>query len=443
MNLNLFILQSQKDMSSVSKLLLACFLMFTFVGFGQSTSDKLRREQVRLEQKISDTKFLLSKSQTEKETSLNELKVIENQIIYREQLLKNYDNQIRAAELTVQSKSQQIDLLHAKIDRLKKQYASLLIYAYKHRNKYGKMMSIISSGSYFEAVKRTKYLERISEIQQQQFLAIQQNQALIKEEIIAIEKEKKYKVAIIHEKSKEKAAIESDRKKQQEVYQKFKREESILIAKLAEEEQNKKVLRERINTAIRNEIAAAEAKRQKAETKRKRLAAEKAALKTNTPTVANRPEPTFSETKESMRLNTSFKGNKGRLPWPVDKGSITENFGKNAHSTLRNVTTNNRGIDISTPKNAQVRAVFEGEVTSVLKIPGAGKVVIIKHGNYRTVYSNLQDTYVISGMKVSTKKVIGSLLLDEARNMSIAHFEIHHVVGSTVTCLNPALWVSH
>ena len=429
-------------MNSVSRLLLTCFLTFTFVGFGQSTSDKLKREQARLEQKISDTKFLLSKSQTAKETSLNELKVIENQIIYREQLLKNYDNQIRAAELTVQSKTQQIDLLHEKIERLKKQYEALLLYAYKHRNKYGKMMSIFSSGSYFEAVKRAKYLERISEIQQQQFLAIQQNQALIKEEIKAMEKEKQYKVAIIQEKSKEKDAIESDRKKQQEVYQKFKLEESILIAKLAEEEQNKKVLRDRINTAIRNEIAAAEARRKKKEAERKRLAAEKAAANA-TATVANRPEPTFSETNESMRLNTSFKGNKGRLPWPVDKGSITENFGKNAHSTLRNVTTNNRGIDISTPKNAQVRAVFEGEVTSVLKIPGAGKVVIIKHGDYRTVYSNLQDTYVISGMKVSTKKVIGSLLLDEARNMSVAHFEIHHVVGSTVTCLNPALWVSH
>ena len=103
-------------MNSVSRLLLTCFLTFTFVGFGQSTSDKLKREQARLEQKISDTKFLLSKSQTAKETSLNELKVIENQIIYREQLLKNYDNQIRAAELTVQSKTQQIDLLHEKIE---------------------------------------------------------------------------------------------------------------------------------------------------------------------------------------------------------------------------------------------------------------------------------------------------------------------------------------
>ncbi len=441
MSLSLFISQYQKDMISVNKILLVCFLLLTLIGFGQPTSDKLRREQVRLEQKISDTKFLLSKSQSAKETSLNELKVIENQIIYREQLLKNYDNQIRAAELTIQSKSQQIELLHGKIDRLKKQYTELLIYAYKRRNKYGKMMSIVSSGSYFEAVKRAKYLERISEIQQKQFLAIKQNQLLIKAEIITIEKEKQYKVALIKDKIKEKAAIEFDRKKQQEVYQKFKSEESLLITKLAEEERSKAILRERINTAIRNEIAAAEARRKRAEAERKRLEAENA--KSNTPTVAKKSEPTFSETKESTKLSASFEGNKGRLPWPVDKGSITESFGKNAHPTLRNVTTNNRGIDISTPKNAQVRAIFEGEVTSVLNIPGAGKVVIIKHGNYRTVYSNLQDTYVISGMKVSTKKVIGSLLLDVTLNMSIAHFEIHHVVGNVVKCLNPTLWVSH
>lgn len=445
MNLNLFISQYLKDMNSVNKLLLLCFLLFTFVGFGQSTSEKLKREQERLERKISDTKQLLSKSQSATETSLNELKVIENQIVYREQLLKNYDNQIRGAELTVQSKGQQIEMLHAKIDRLKKQYAELLVYAYKHRNKYGKMMYIFSSGSYFEAVKRTKYLERISEIQQKQFLAIQQNQSLIKEEIVAIEKEKQYKVAIIQEKSKEKAAIESDRIKQEEVYKKFREEESVLVAKLAEEERSKAVLRERINTAIRNEIAAAEARRKKAEAERKRIEAAnaKANAKPNAPAVASKPEPTFSETKEAAKLSASFEGNKGRLPWPVDKGSITENFGKNAHPTLKNVTTNNRGIDISTPKNAQVRSVFEGEVTSVLNIPGAGKVVIIKHGNYRTVYSNLQDTYVTSGMKVSTKKVIGSLLSEAKQNMSIAHFEIHHVVGSAVTCLNPSLWVSH
>lgn len=433
-------------MSAVNRFVIVAFVFVTSFTFSQSTSEKLKREQDRLEQKINDTKLLLSKSQTNTASSLNELKVIENQITFREQLLKNYDNQIRGAELNVQKKSGQISELSEKITELKKQYKLLLIYAYKHRNKYGKLMYLFSSEDYYEAVKRQKYLERISEIQQKQFLVIQQNQSLIKKEIDAIEKEKKYKLSIMSEKSKEKAAIEQDRIKQQDVYAKFKQEEGAIIAQLKEDERKKAVLRDQINAAIKKEIAEAEAKRKREEEARRKAAAAAAAKNPTT----TKPEEikeaetiAFEETKESAKLSASFEGNKGRLPWPVDKGSITEGFGKNPHPTLSNVFTNNRGIDISSPKNAQVRAIFDGEVTSVLSIPGAGKVVIIKHGNYRTVYSNLKDTYVSVGTKVTTKKVIGSLLSIDKQNISVSHFEIHHVVGSEVTCLNPTLWVSH
>ncbi len=417
-------------MRNVSKFLLV-FLFFTFGVNAQSTSEKLKREQARLERKIADTKLLLSKSKSNTEASLNELKMIENQIAYREQLLKNYDNQIRSAELNIAKKGQEIEELYAKIERLKEQYKKLLIYSYKKRNKFSKMMYVVSAESYYEALKRKKYLERIAEIQQKQFLVIQQNQALIKKEIEEIEKEKAYKQKVVAEKSKEKAAILEDKKKQEEIYLKFKAQENELIAKLKEEERKKQVLRKRINTAIQKEIAEAEARRRKAEAERKK----------NNPTVANKPD--FTETKESMRLSKSFEGNKGRLPWPVAKGTITEKFGKNPHPTLKNVYTNNRGIDISAPKNAQVRAVFDGVVTSVLNIPGAGKVIIIKHGNYRTVYSNLKDTYVTKGDVVTTKKVIGSLLSSDNQNVSVVHFELHKVSGNNVECLNPSLWVTH
>ncbi len=202
------------------------------------------------------------------------------------------------------------------------------------------------------------------------------------------------------------------------------------------------MLQEQISQAIRREIAEAEAKRKKAEEAAKAAAKENPTAATTT-TSSPAVTAAFEDTKEVEALSKSFEGNRGKLPWPVEKGTVTESFGKNAHPTLKNVYTNNRGIDISAPKNAQVRAVFEGEVTSVLNIPGAGKVIIIKHGNYRTVYTNLQETYVKIGQKVSTKKVIGSLLAKDGESMSIAHFEIHHVNGSTVTCLNPTLWVAH
>lgn len=407
----------------------------------QSSSEKLKRDQDKLEKKIADTRLLLDKSKSKTSASLNDLRVIENQIKYREQLVRNFDNQIRSAELKVDRKEKQIAELGEKIETLKKQYKRLLLYAYKHRNKYGQMMYIFSADSYYEAVKRNKYLEKIQDIQQKQFTLIKQHQSLISAEISGIKDEKAKKLVMIDEKKKERSAIEDDKIKQEEIYQKFKQEEDQILVRLKKEQVERAELKRRVSEAIRNEIAAAESTRKKKESEAKKNEPEK---NESTPSAGPAKEATasYEETKELELLSKNFEGNRGRLPWPVDKGTITEHFGKNAHPTLKNVFTNNRGIDISAPKNAQIRAVFEGEVTSVLSIPGAGKVVIIKHGNYRTVYSNLNETYVKTGQKVTTKKLIGSLLTTNNQNNSVAHFEIHQVVGTVVNCLNPSLWIS-
>ena len=417
-------------MENVSKLFLILLLLSIGSASAQVSSKKLKQEQNRLESKIANTKMLLKKTQNDKSASLNELKVIENQISYREQLLKNYDNQIRGAELKVEQKTKQIEDYEAKVEKLKQQYKRLIVYAYKNRNKYGKMMYIFAAQSYYDAIKRNNYLKRVSEIQENQFIAIEQHKELIADEIVEIEKERKNKLEVIADKKKERAAIEEDRIRAENIYKEFKQEEEEILAKLKEEEKRRRLLKEQIAAAIQREIEIAEAKRK----------AEEAAGSSSSSTAST---PTFESTKEVAALSANFEGNRGKLPWPVDSGTITEKFGTNPHPTLKNVTTNNRGIDISAPKNSQVRCVFEGEVTSVLNIPGAGKVVIIKHGNYRTVYSNLQDTFVAVGDKVSTKKVIGSLLTKKNQNISIVHFEIHKVSGTNVTCLNPSLWVAH
>jgi septal ring factor EnvC (AmiA/AmiB activator) len=435
-------------MKNVSKLLFLIVLLVTSNHAGAQSSEKLKTEQDRLAKKISNTKSLLDKVKTNTEASLNELKIIDKQIQFREDLVRNFDNQIRGAESKISEKDKEIIKLTDKLGRLKTQYKKLLIYAYKHRNKYGQLMYIFSSGSYFEAIKRNNYLKRVSEMQHKQFLIILQHQGLIKNEIQTIQKEKEYKVQILDEKKIERDQISKDKVKQEAVYKKFKSEEGKLYAQLKEDERKKAELNQKISAAIQKEIAAAEAKRKKAEeaARKKSTTAATTAGGTApaTTTAAEKKETTtFTETKESAALNKSFEGNKGKLPWPVEKGTITEGFGRNNHPTLPNVVTNNNGIDISAPKNAQVRAVFEGEVTSVLNIPGAGKVVIIKHGNYRTVYSNLQDTYVSAGSKVSTKQAIGSLLNKENSSVSLAHFEIHQVVGTVVNCLNPSLWVAN
>ena len=146
------------------------------------------------------------------------------------------------------------------------------------------------------------------------------------------------------------------------------------------------------------------------------------------------------ESSEGKIISNKFQNNKGSLPWPVSRGSITERFGKNQHPTLKGVYTNNNGIDISCPQESIIRAVFEGEVTSVFTIPGAGKVVILKHGNFRTVYSNLKETKVSTGTRISTKQPLG-VVLNEGGDLGVLHFEVHQVSGASTKSLNPSLWI--
>lgn len=442
-------------MKFVNKFLILLFIFCGTFAFSQKTSDKLRKEQERLEKNIAQTKSLLDKTKSSTEATLNELKIIDNQIKYREKLLNNFDNQIRNAELKIEQKDQQVIELEARILKLKEQYKQLLIYAYKHRSKEGKMMYIFSADSYYEALKRNKYLEKVAEIQEKQRLIILQNTKLIQSEKISLQQEKELKSKVADEKRVEREAILKDKVKQQSTFEVLKGKESKLMAELIAEEKKKAVIQLKIKEAIEKEILAAEKLR-----KEKAAAAEKARLAkvaaakakaekegktvpTTTPEkIPEKPEPTLAETKE-VALNKSFETNKGRLPWPVTSGSVTEGYGSHPHPTLPNVTTYNNGIDISAPKSAQVRSVFEGEVTSVLSIPGAGKVIIIKHGNYRTVYGNLQETYVSVGSKVSTKQSIGSLLPVNGQSLSVSHFEIHLVQDGKVIRINPSLWIAN
>lgn len=436
-----FISLFRKNMNLAIKFILI-LLVCPLVLFGQSSS-KLKQEQQRLEKKISGTKQLLSKTKQQTSNSLQQLRLLEQQISFREDLLRNFDNQIRSAELKIKEKEWQVSDMELRIQKLKVQYKRLLLYAYKNRNKYGKLMFLFSSGSYNEAVKRNLYLKKVAEIQQKQFHLIRQHQQLITTQITSIDNERKEKLLLVDEKKNEKEAILKDRAKQADVYQTFKQKEDVLLAQLKKDEREKAVLKQQIAMAIKREVEAAEAKRKREEAAR--IAAAKA-KKESGPAVSI-PEKEvesvpFTESSESAALGKSFEVNRGKLPWPVERGAITEQFGKNPHPTLKNVYTENRGIDIAAPKNSSVRAVFEGEVTSVLNIPGAGKVVIIKHGNYRTVYTNLKETYVKSGDKVGTKKTIGTLLTQEGESNSVAHFEVHQVVGTAVNCLNPTLWIS-
>jgi len=434
-------LSFQINMNAVSKgLILFSILLLSNTLFSQEKSDRLKQEQRKLEEKISATKSLLSAAQKGTESSLQEIKLIDQNIQFRERLLINIDQQIRVSELKTKEITAQVASLNKIVEDLKAQYKAMVLSAYKKRSKYNRMMFIFSSENFNQAFKRLKYLEKIKEIRLRQVFLIKQNQSLLLKEVEALKIEKLKNEALASDKIKEKEQLSNDKVEQQEIYKKYKVQEDVLVAQLQEDERKRQQIKVEIRRAIEIEL---EAERKKAEAER--LAKAKADAKKGVPTVANEPPKTpeekFGLTAEAKIIGVDFLTNKGRLPWPVEKGTITEGYGKNAHPTVANVYTNNYGIDISTPKGANVRAVFNGEVSSVLSIPGAGRVIIIKHGNFRTVYSNLQNVYVDKGTKVSTKQVIGSLLNNG--NISVAHFEIHEVTEDGVVRLNPSLWISN
>ncbi|MBW7869028.1 MAG: peptidoglycan DD-metalloendopeptidase family protein [Brumimicrobium sp.] len=429
--------------------------MLSFIAFNtamsQSGSQRLKKEQDALKKQIENTKVLLEKSKKSTDLSLEEVKLIERQVEFREKLIRNIDNQIRGSELKITEKEARIQELNAEITKLKKQYAELLLYAYKKRDKFGDLMYIFSAGSIEEAVKRKIYLEKFQEIQKKQLRLIAQNQELLRKEITELEAEKKELLNLSADKKKERAEIVESKKEKELIYQKFKEQKDKLLQELQEKERKNARLEQEIAAAIQKEIAAerariekerkeAEARRKAEEARRKAEEAKNSKDKTD-PAGSEKPvvTPTFPLIAENELAGKDFASNKGKLPWPVKSGTITSNYGKNPHPTLENVTTQNNGIDISTSKNANVLAVFKGEVTSVITIPGAGKVVIIKHGNYRTVYSNLQEVYVTKGSKVDTRTPIGSLLPTGA--ISVSHFEIHQVTENSVIQLNPSLWL--
>jgi septal ring factor EnvC (AmiA/AmiB activator) len=416
------------------------FLVFFFhVGFGfsQQNPDNLKKEQRKLEKKISQTKSLLKKVQANTNNSLHEVRLLDHQIKSREALVRVFDSQVKMADIKILQKKNDVNRLKERLVRLKDQYRKMLRFAYKKRNNTGRLMFLLSANTYQEAVRRNSYLKKVAHLQRRQVDLIKQHQSLIEREITQINTEKTEKELTLHEKKAEKEKIEADKQQKEKSYTKLKKEEEKLLVQLKEEEKKRKKIEGQIQSAILAE-ARKEEKRRK----------EKENVKATTPTDANKtPAKTSTPTYKPETLSSegtiagkNFESNKGGLPSPVGNGTITSRFGRNAHPTLKDVYENNNGIDISCSAGSTVRAVYEGEVSSVFSIAGAGKVVIIKHGNYRSVYSNLSSVSVSVGQEVSSKQSIGTLITEG--NISTLHFEIHSVSGINTTPLNPSVWLS-
>jgi septal ring factor EnvC (AmiA/AmiB activator) len=408
---------SMKIAISKIVLLLVLLLTVTFAIGQEKESEKLKRQQQELESKISFTENLIKTTENSKADLSGSITLISNKIQYREALLNNITVQLKSLNSDIKALNRELELLDQQLASLEQQYKNMLIQTYKMRSESATVFFIISSTNFNQATKRLAYINQLTKYRADQIQRIKRLREEIEAKRILVSQKKLDQESLIKNKEKEKTNYQKDRERRLVALKNLEGKEQKLQTELLAQKAKAADIKKAINAAIRKEIEAAR-KKEKAQPK------------------------TLAETKEIALSNSGFEGNKGKLPWPVAKGEVTKGYGKQAHPVHAGVFTYNKGLDISTVKGASVRAVYKGEVTSIINIPGAGKAVIIAHGNYRTIYSNLQTAYVQAGDKIETKQEIGALITNADGSLSEVHFEIIKISNEgQITNLNPSYWI--
>ncbi len=404
---------------------LRTFILTLFLGFllatpasTQESKKKLEQQKAKIEEDIQYTNKLLDQTKKSKQVSLNELVILNKQISKREELIGSINNEINQLNNEINHTTDTIRQLNQTIKRLKEEYARMIYFAQKNQSSYSRLMFIFSAKDFNQAYQRTKYFQQYSSYRRNQVRVINENQEVLNKKIALLESQKKETLALKKMEESEKHKLSQQKSLQNETVAKLGKQEKDLLKKIKE---NEKAAR-KLQKAIEDLIAAELEKARKASIK-----------KTGTkPT----PENKFALSPAEMQLSSSFAGNKGRLPWPTERGVVAATFGEHDHPVLKGIKTKNNGVDIATEKGQIARSVFDGEVTSTMTLPNYNNVVIIRHGEYLTVYSNLDQLYVKKGDKVKTKQKIGMIQTDETGKTTM-HFELWY--GKNLQ--NPEQWI--
>ena len=379
----------------------------------QSRKD-LEKKREALDKQIKTTTALIEQARREQKLTQGQLELLGQQIAAREQLIRTMNSELKRVDQRIAEDEEMIVSLRSDMEALKEEYARMLQFAYRNRSAYDRMSYLFAASSFQQAYKRSRYLNQIGQQRKRQSELITGTQRTIEERVAALKQQRDEKNRLVSQQLSEKQKLNSDRTGQQNALNSLKKEEG----KLKETQRKQEKQRKDIDNAIRKAI--------EAELKPKAGAGGTGKLD-------------LTLTPEAKELNADFEKNKGKLPWPVEKGVITSRFGKQPHPVLKGIVIENNGIDITTEKGASVRALFRGEVSSVVVIPGAGKAVIVSHGAYRSVYSNLREVSVAKGEKVDTKQVLGTVMTDD--DGSKAHVEIWKITADGLVKVDPAIWL--
>ncbi|MFO7873876.1 MAG: peptidoglycan DD-metalloendopeptidase family protein [Bacteroidales bacterium] len=408
----------QRQLVDIAAILLffACILAGSGDVVAQSREDLERRKE-RLEEEIRMTSRLLEEARESAETGIRELVIINNRIERREELLSNIQQEIRIINRRISELTASVEELEEELERLKDAYAEMVRHAARTRDAYQRIMFIFSSSDFNQAYLRMRYLQEYSEHRRQQAERIQEKSNKLDEQIATLEEERERQQVLLANQREAVRELARERAAQEQTVALLQEKEEELQAEL---ESQQKAARE-LDQAIRRVIAE---ERRKA---RERAEAE-----------GRETTDMFALTPEEQALSENFADNRGNLPWPTERGVITSRFGEQPHPVLPGIKIANNGIDISTEEGAHARAIFDGSVSRVISIPGGLYAVIVRHGEYLSVYSNLSDVFVVNGQEIEAKDELGVVGTNEREAKTNLHLEIWK--GNDKQ--NPASWIA-
>ena len=387
---------------------------FSMSGQQPTQKEKLEQRKTQLQDEIEVANGILKKTQKDKELTLSQVRALDKKVKAREELIRTVQAQITNSDREIRRQKNEIARLDGEIKTLKEKYAGMIREAQKRGTPSSALAFVFASDDLQQALKRLYFLRQYSGFRQTQVEEIKALQAEKAKAITAIEAEQGRKRQLLGQEVAQKQELVAEKSQQEAAVAKLKKKESQIATDIKKKRSELQKLEKQIQKIIQDEL------------KRQREAARKQAEAQNpgSTTQAGSSSTSFALTPEGAALAKDFASNKGKLPWPVERGIITQNFGENPVPGTSGVTIKNPGVDIGTPSKSGVRAVFNGEVSTVVRIPGANRVVLIRHGNYFTVYSNLDEVYVKTGDKVTTKQSIGRVAADPETGESTLHFEL-------------------
>lgn len=394
------------------------------------SKEQLQKEITTLQNDIETANKLLKKTSNDRQMTLNEVSILDKKIQQREQLIEAYKEQLALLDTDINSGQSHIRQLNSDLEKLRKEYAEMISFAYKTRSSYDRLAFIFASKDFNQAISRMRYIQEFSDARKVKINQISSTEKRLSGEVEASQKARAEQAALLEEEQKQQEALQQEKKQLETQVANLKKQEGKIQKDIKSKQQQAQKLQKSIDDIIAEEIRLANEKRKKEEEKNK--------TNTNTNTSTTTGKTSMALTPAEQTLSTNFANNKGKLPWPVERGVISSTYGKHTSVVSSKVTMTNNGIDIATTEGAQARAVFEGEVTAVNKIMESNTVVIIRHGQYFTVYSNLENVTVKRGDKVTTKQNIGQIHTNKTENQTELHFE----VLKENTRQDPAGWLS-